>query len=83
MRCLLFWCDKNTVQCYLHKIGNVLITFLKPKNKRSNWDKPAKIVIRIKPNFEVFFSVIRKRKSKICRKYIKNNKTNKGILSSL
>lgn len=37
-----FRSEKNARCHYLHKIGNVLITFLKPKNKRSNWDKPAK-----------------------------------------
>ena len=78
-----FRSEKNARCHYLHKIGNVLITFLKPKNRRQIGINQLKIVIRIKPNFEVFFSVIRKQKSKICRKYIKNNKTNKGILSSL
>ena len=37
-----FRSEENARCHYLHKIGNVLITFLKPKNKRSNWDKPAK-----------------------------------------
>ena len=83
MRYLLFWCDKNTVQCQLHKNGNVLIAFYDSKIGVKIEINKLKIVVRIKPNFEVFFSVIRKRKSKICRKYIKNNKTNKGILSSL
>ena len=83
MRYLLFWCDKNTVQCQLHKNGNVLIAFCDSKIEGKIEMNKLKVGIRIKTNFQAFFSVIRRQKSKIQRKYIKNNKTNKGILSSL
>lgn len=42
-----------------------------------------KVGIRIKTNFQEFYSGNEEIKSKIQRKYMKNNKTNKGILSSL
>lgn len=83
MRYFNFRSEKNARCHYLHKIGNVLIAFCDSKIEGKIEMNKLKIVIRIKPNFEVFFSVIRRQKSKICRKYMKNNKTNKGILSSL
>lgn len=46
-----FRSEKNARCHYLHKIGNVLITFLKPKNRRQIGINQLKIVIRIKPNF--------------------------------
>ena len=83
MRYLLFWCDKNTVQCQLHKNGNVLIAFCDSKIEGKIEMNKLKVGIRIKTNFQAFYSGNEEVKSKIQRKYMKNNKTNKGILSSL
>lgn len=83
MRYLLFWCDKNTVQCQLHKNGNVLIAFYDSKIGVKIEINKLKIVVRIKTLFQAFYSGNEEIKSKIQRKYMKNNKTNKGMLSSL
>lgn len=59
-----FRSEENARCHYLHKIGNVLITFLKPKNRRQIGINQLKIVVRIKTFFSVIFQIMKKEKVK-------------------
>ena len=59
-----FRSEKNARCHYLHKIGNVLIAFYDSKIGVKIGINQLKIVIRIKPNFEVFFQIMKKEKVK-------------------